>query len=176
MDTWISISSTAPVFRLYRNNGDLTFTDVTEKAGLGGAGYGMGVAVGDYDNDGWPDLFVANVNGNQLFHNNGDGTFTDVTRKAGVGGGFYEGKKMSSVAAAWLDYNNDGLLDLFVSNYCRLQSPLLPAASQHALPQQWRWHVHRRLRPDRHCGTPRARHGSGCCRLRWRWLPRHLRG
>ncbi len=146
MDTWISISSTAPVFRLYRNNGDLTFTDVTEKAGLGGAGYGMGVAVGDYDNDGWPDLFVANVNGNQLFHNNGDGTFTDVTRKAGVGGGFYEGKKMWSVAAAWLDYNNDGLLDLFVSNYCRLQSPLLPAASQHALPQQWRWHVHRRDR------------------------------
>ncbi len=95
--------------RLYRNNGDLTFTDVTEKAGLGGAGYGMGVAVGDYDNDGWPDLFVANVNGNQLFHNNGNGTFTDVTKKAGVGGGFYEGKKMWSVAAAWLDYNNDGL-------------------------------------------------------------------
>jgi hypothetical protein len=105
--------------RLYRNNGDLTFTDVTGKAGLGGAGYGMGVAVGDYDNDGWPDLFVANVNGNQLFHNNGNGTFTDVTKKAGVGGGFYEGKKMWSVAAAWLDYNNDGLLDLFVSNYCR---------------------------------------------------------
>jgi hypothetical protein len=123
MDTWISISSTAPVFRLYRNNGDLTFTDVTEKAGLGGAGYGMGVAVGDYDNDGWPDLFVANVNGNQLFHNNGDGTFTDVTRKAGVGGGFYEGKKMWSVAAAWLDYNNDGLLDLFVSNATAVCNP-----------------------------------------------------
>ena len=105
--------------RLYRNNGDLTFTDVTVKAGLGGAGYGMGVAVGDYDNDGRPDLFVANVNGNQLFHNNGNGTFTDVTKKAGVGGGFYQGRKMWSVAAAWLDYNNDGLLDLFVSNYCR---------------------------------------------------------
>jgi hypothetical protein len=105
--------------RLYRNNGNLTFTDVTQKAGLGGAGYGMGVAVGDYDNDGRPDLFVANVNGNQLFHNNGNGTFTDVTKKAGVAGGFYEGKKMWSVAAAWLDYNNDGLLDLFVSNYCR---------------------------------------------------------
>src|ERR1035441_10103178 len=105
--------------RLFRNNHNLTFTDVTDKAGVGGAGYGMGVAVGDYDNDGWPDLFVANVNGNQLFHNNGNGTFTDVTKKAGVGGGFYNGKKMWSVAAAWLDYNNDGLLDLFVSNYCR---------------------------------------------------------
>jgi len=104
--------------RLYHNNGNLTFTDVTAKAGLGGAGYGMGVSVGDYDNDGRPDLYLSNVNGNQLFHNNGDGTFTDVTQKAGVGGGLYNGKKMWSVAAAWLDYNNDGLLDLFVSNYC----------------------------------------------------------
>jgi enediyne biosynthesis protein E4 len=105
--------------RLYRNNHDLTFTDVTDKAGVGGAGYGVGVAVGDYDNDGRPDLFVANVNGNQLFHNNGDGTFTDVTKKAGVEGGFYKGKRMWAIGAAWLDYNNDGLLDLFVSNYCR---------------------------------------------------------
>ncbi|HXI42986.1 MAG TPA: VCBS repeat-containing protein, partial [Bryobacteraceae bacterium] len=105
--------------RLFRNNGNLTFTDVTDKAGLGGAGYGMGLAVGDYDNDGRPDLYVANVNGNQLFHNNGDGTFTDVTKKAGVGGGVFQGKKMWSVAAAWVDYNNDGLADLFVSNYCQ---------------------------------------------------------
>jgi hypothetical protein len=105
--------------RLYHNNGNLTFTDVTEKAGLGGAGYGIGVAAGDYDNDGRPDLFVTTVNGNQLFHNNGDGTFTDVTKKAGVEGGLYKGKRMWSIAAAWLDYNNDGLLDLFVSNYCR---------------------------------------------------------
>ena len=104
--------------RLYRNNHDLTFTDVTEKAGVAGAGYGMGVSVGDYDNDGRPDFYLANVNGNQLFHNNGDGTFTDVTAKAGVAGGIYNGKKMWSVAAAWIDYNNDGLLDLFVSNYC----------------------------------------------------------
>ncbi|MBZ5681356.1 MAG: CRTAC1 family protein [Acidobacteriia bacterium] len=103
--------------RLYHNNGNLTFTDVTDKAGLGGAGYGMGVAVGDYDNDGWPDIYLANVTGNQLFHNNGNGTFTDATAKAGVAGGMWKGKKMWSVAAAWVDYNNDGLLDLFVSNY-----------------------------------------------------------
>src|SRR5450759_2691485 len=116
-----SLQKTGPQYqnRLFRNNHDLTFTDVTAKAGVGGAGYGMGVAVGDYDNDGRPDLYVANVNGNQLFHNNGDGTFTDVSRKAGVTGGSYAGKKMWSVAAAWVDYNNDGLLDLFVSNYCQ---------------------------------------------------------
>src|SRR3954447_22438376 len=104
--------------RLYHNNRNLTFTEVTEKAGVSGAGYGMGVAAGDYDNDGRPDLYLASLTGNQLFHNNGDGTFTDVTKKAGVGGGMFGGRKMWSVAAAWVDYNNDGLLDLFVSNYC----------------------------------------------------------
>src|SRR5271157_2344676 len=104
---------------LFHNNGDGTFTDVTVKAGLAGAGYGMGVAVGDYDNDGRPDLFVANVTGNQLFHNNGDGTFTDVTAKAGLAGAQMNGKKMWSVGAGWFDYNNDGLLDLFVVNYCK---------------------------------------------------------
>ncbi len=104
--------------RLFHNNGNGTFTDVTERAGVAGAGYGMGVAVGDYDNDGWPDLFVANVNGNQLFHNNGDGTFTDVTAKAGVGGAMHSGRKMWSISAGWFDYNRDGLLDLFVVNYC----------------------------------------------------------
>src|ERR1035441_10500443 len=103
--------------RLFRNNHNLTFTDVTDKAGVGGAGYGMGVAVGDYDNDGWPDLFVANVNGNQLFHNNGDGTFTDVTARAGLSGAMHNGRKMWSIAAGWFDYNRDGLLDLFVVNY-----------------------------------------------------------
>src|SRR6516162_1022252 len=105
--------------RLFHNNHDGTFTDVTEKAGLAGAGYGMGVAVGDYDNDGHPDLFIANVNGNQLFHNNGDGTFTDVTAKAGVAGAELDGRKMWSASAGWFDYNNDGLLDLFVVNYCK---------------------------------------------------------
>jgi len=105
--------------RLFRNNHNLTFTDVTDQAGLAGVGYGEGVAVGDYDNDGWPDLYLANVDGNQLFHNNGNGTFTDVTAKAGVSGGEYQGRKMWATSAAWLDYNNDGKLDLFVSNYCR---------------------------------------------------------
>jgi enediyne biosynthesis protein E4 len=105
--------------RLYHNNHDGTFTDVTEAAGVAGYGYGMGVAVGDYDNDGWPDIYVVNVGKNQLLHNNHDGTFTDVTDKAGLGGGVLDGKKMWSVSAAWVDYNNDGLLDLFVSNYCK---------------------------------------------------------
>jgi hypothetical protein len=103
--------------RLFRNNGDGTFTDVTEKAGLQGIGYSMGVATGDYDNDGFVDLYVTGVNRNQLFHNNGDGTFTDVTEKAGVGGMVPKLGKAWSVAAGWFDYNNDGLLDLFVVNY-----------------------------------------------------------
>jgi hypothetical protein len=115
-----SLKKESPMYwnRLFHNNHDGTFTDVTEKAGVAGAGYGMGVAVGDYDNDGRPDLFLANVTGNQLFHNNGDGTFTDVTAKAGLAGAQMNGKKMWSVGAGWFDYNNDGLLDLFVVNYC----------------------------------------------------------
>ncbi len=116
-----SLKKESPVYwnRLFHNNHDGTFTDVTEKAGLAGAGYGSGVAVGDFDNDGWPDLFLANVTGNQLFHNNGDGTFTEVTAKAGLSGATLDGKKMWSVGAGWFDYNNDGLLDLFVVNYCK---------------------------------------------------------
>jgi hypothetical protein len=115
-----SLKRDGPQFsnRLFHNNGNLTFTDVTDKAGVAGAGYGMGVAIGDYDNDGRPDIFLASLTANQLFHNNGDGTFTDVTAKAGLSGGMSDGRKMWSVAAAWVDYNNDSLLDLFVSNYC----------------------------------------------------------
>ena len=115
-----SLQKDSPAYwnRLYHNNHDGTFTDVTERAGVAGAGYGMGVAVGDYDNDGRPDLFLASVTGNQLFRNNGDGTFTDVTAKAGLAGAKMSGKKMWSVGAGWFDYNNDGHLDLFVVNYC----------------------------------------------------------
>ena len=115
-----SLQKESPAYwnRLFRNNHDGTFTDVTQRAGVAGAGYGMGVAIGDYDNDGRPDIFLANVTGNQLFHNNGDGTFTDVTAKAGLAGAQFNGKKMWSVGAGWFDYNNDGLLDLFVVNYC----------------------------------------------------------
>ncbi len=100
--------------RLYRQNKDGSFTDVTQQAGLANAGdsnYGMGVAVGDYDNDGYADLFVTNYGKNILYHNNGDGTFTDVTAKAGVAGGGW------SVSAGFFDYDNDGKLDLFVTRY-----------------------------------------------------------
>ena len=100
--------------RLYRQNKDGSFTDVTQQAGLASAGdgnYGMGVAVGDYDNDGFPDIYVTNYGKNILYHNNGDGTFTDVTAKAGVAAGGW------SVSAGFLDYDNDGKLDLFVTRY-----------------------------------------------------------
>jgi len=98
--------------RLYRNNHDGTFTDVTERAGVAGAGYGMGVAVGDYDNDGRPDIFLANVTGNQLFHNNGDGTFTDVSKAAGVNdpNGYY------GMSVIFSDFNNTGRPDIYVAN------------------------------------------------------------
>ena len=100
--------------RLYRQNKDGSFTDVTEQAGLSNAGngnYGMGVAVGDYDNDGYADLYVTSYGKNILYHNNGDGTFTDVTAKAGVGAGGW------SASAGFFDYDNDGKLDLFVTRY-----------------------------------------------------------
>jgi len=104
--------------RLYRNNCDGTFTDVTEQAGVQGQGYSMGVAAGDYDNDGWEDLYLVGVNHNLLFHNNRDGTFTDVAAAAGVNGLHPQRGKLWSICAAWLDYNRDGWLDLFVVNYC----------------------------------------------------------
>lgn len=100
--------------RLYRQNRDGSFTDVTKAAGLAEAGngnYGMGVATGDYDNDGFTDLYVTSYGKNILYHNNGDGTFTDVTAKAGVAGGGW------SASAGFVDYNNDGRLDLFVTRY-----------------------------------------------------------
>jgi enediyne biosynthesis protein E4 len=100
--------------RLFHQNSDGTFTDVTEKAGLTGMPqnyYGMGVAVGDYDNDGFEDIYVTGYGGNTLYHNNGNGTFTDVTKRAGVGAGGW------SASAGFFDYDNDGKLDLFVTRY-----------------------------------------------------------
>lgn len=103
--------------RLFRNDGNGVFVDVTEKAGLAGSGYDNGVAVGDYDNDGYPDLFVAGVHRNTLYHNNRDGTFTDVTAKAGLDHPDAQYGPLWSIAAVWVDVNGDGLLDLFVVNY-----------------------------------------------------------
>jgi hypothetical protein len=97
--------------RLFHQKKDGTFEDVTQKAGLQGVGYGMGVAVGDYDNDGFEDLYVTAYGGNKLYHNNGDGTFTDVTERAGVAGSGW------STSAAWVDLDGDGLLDLVVLRY-----------------------------------------------------------
>jgi enediyne biosynthesis protein E4 len=98
---------------LYRNNGNGTFTDMTKHAGLAVDCYGLGVAVADYDGDGYEDLYLTALGPNHLFHNNGNGTFTDVTGRAGVG------DPRCSTSAAWLDYDRDGRLDLFVSNYCQ---------------------------------------------------------
>ena len=100
--------------RLYRNNRDGTFTDVTSRAGLDTEMYGLGVAVGDYDNDGFPDILITCVGQNRLFHNTGKGTFTDVTNTSGLG------KRLGfSTSALWFDYDRDGLLDLFVCNYVK---------------------------------------------------------
>ncbi|MGO9110263.1 MAG: FG-GAP repeat domain-containing protein, partial [Thermoguttaceae bacterium] len=108
-------ASVQPKNHLYRNLGGFRFEDVTDRAGVGGgSGYGLGVCAGDYDNDGYQDLYVSNYGENILYHNNGDGTFSDVTRKAGVGRGHRVG-----AGACFLDYDNDGRLDLFTSNYVK---------------------------------------------------------
>ena len=179
--------------RLFHNNGDLTFTDVTDKAGVAGEGYGMGVAIGDFDNDGRPDIYLANVTNNQLFHNNGDGTFTDVTAKAGVLGGILDGKKMWTVAAGWVDYNNDGHLDLFLSNYCKWEVNKDPFCGPR---RDLRMYCHPKnyvplpntLYRNNGDGTftdvskeignrrlPEQGHGRGVRRLRWRRLDGYLR-
>ena len=143
-----SLRKTGPEFsnRLFRNNCDSTFTDVTSKAGVAGEGYSMAAAVGDFDNDGFADLFVAGVNRNILYRNRGDGTFEDVTKKSGVSGIDSKYGKLWSVSAGWFDFDNDGRLDLFVSNYV-LWDPLKEkacGATDHRL------YCH----PDNYPGTP----------------------
>ncbi len=122
-----TVDKSAPRFwnRLYRNNRDGTFTDVTENAGMKGHSYGMGVATGDYDNDGNVDLLVTNLGGNILYHNNGDGTFTDVTAKAGVAGAGW------CTGACFVDYDRDGRLDLVVSRYVEWDYSLSVYCGQH---------------------------------------------
>lgn len=123
-----SLQKDGPTYsnRLFRNNCDGTFTDVSDKAGVAGEGYSTGVAVADYDNDGWPDLYVTGVNRNILYHNRRDGTFEDVTEKAHVGAVDPRYGKLWSVSAAWVDVDNDGWLDLFVTNYVQWDPKLEP--------------------------------------------------
>jgi hypothetical protein len=118
----------APRAMLLHNNHDGTFTDVTDKAGVANERWGFGVAVGDYDNDGWPDIYVSNFGKNRLYHNNHDGTFTDVAEKAGVTLGGW------STGATWGDYDHDGYLDLFVPGYVKFDIDHPPIAGEGGLP------------------------------------------
>jgi len=143
-----SLKKTDPGYsnRLFRNNCDGTFTDVTEKAGVAGDGYSMGVAIGDYDNDGYPDIFVAGLNRNILYHNLGNGVFEDVTAKAHLSGIDPHFGKLWSVSAAWVDVDNDGWLDLVIANYVQWDPQLEPRCGQPQSPEY--------CRPDAYHDTP----------------------
>jgi hypothetical protein len=146
MDGWLDIYLTngtrldtkwppgqAPTSHLLKNNRDGTFTDVTAKSGLARTGWGVGVCVGDYDNDGVDDLFCTTWGHNVLWHNNGDGTFTDVTKKAGL----YDEKVRWGSGCTWIDYDRDGHLDLFVANYIDLDISKIPAPGENGY-CQWK--------------------------------------
>jgi len=134
--------------RLFRNEGHGRFTDVTESAGVAGTGYDTGVAVGDYDNDGYKDLFVGGVYEYTLFHNNGDGTFTDVTARAGLSALDPQFGPLWSVGAAWFDYDGDGYLDLFVVNYLHWDPQTEPDCSDYCHPNYYKGTPNRLYRND----------------------------
>jgi hypothetical protein len=123
-----------PRSHLFKNNRDGTFTDVTEKSGLGQVGWQTGISVGDYDNDGWDDLFCGFWGHNALFHNNGDGTFTDVSKKAGV----YNERVRWTSGSTWLDYDRDGWLDLFVANFLEFDITKVPPAGTQNSTCMWK--------------------------------------
>ena len=143
-----SLRKTGPEFynRLYRNNCNGTFTDVTESAGVKGEGYSIAVAAADFDNDGYADIFVAGVNRNILYRNLGNGRFQDITAKAGLSGMDPKTGKPWSVSAGWFDYDNDGWLDLFVSNYVVWDAATEPACG----PPEGRIYCH----PNTYRGLP----------------------
>jgi hypothetical protein len=134
--------------RLFRNDGNGRFTDVTESAGVQGTGYDTGVAVADYDNDGYKDLFVAGVHRYTLYHNNGDGTFTDVTAQSGLSAEDRQYGPLWGVGAAWFDYNGDGKLDLFVVNYLRWDPKKEPKCPDYCHPNYYESAPNRLYRND----------------------------